>query len=240
MATADQVLDAVMSRVRARADPARAQKEKAYLKSALHFHGLTLPTLHRIEREIEDLVEEGQLRAVVQRLWAEPVHEPRVVAVELLERRARELGPDDLVWIEALLRDCHTWAYVDALAANVVGSIVQRHPEATEVLDRWIQDPDFWIRRSAMLALLIPLRQGRGDPARFFRYAGACLDEKEFFIRKAIGWVLRDMGRKRPELVAAFVATNASRMSGLTFREAIRSQEPAVQAELRARRSEGK
>ena len=90
-------------------------------------------------------------------------------------------------------------------------------------LDRWAADGDFWIRRSAMLALLRDLRAGKGDPERFFRYADAMLEEREFFIRKAIGWILREMGKKRPELVEAWLAPRAHRASGLTLREARKS-----------------
>lgn len=88
---------------------------------------------------------------------------PQAVLDRVLERRARRLDPADLPWIEALLRDSHTWAYVDALAVHVVGVLLDRHPASADVLDRWIADPDPWIRRAALVAPLLPLRQGRGD-----------------------------------------------------------------------------
>jgi hypothetical protein len=72
------------------------------------------------------------------------------------------------------------------------GWLVERHPDLVGSLDRWSTDPDFWIRRSSMLALLRALRQGAGDFERFGRYADGMLDEREFLIRKAIGWVLRE------------------------------------------------
>jgi 3-methyladenine DNA glycosylase AlkD len=87
-------------------------------------------------------------------------------------------------------------------------------------------DYDFWIRRSALLALLIPLRRGDGDFARFTRYADAMLDEKEFFIRKAIGWVLRDTALKRPTMVYDWLFPRAARASGVTLREAVKPMSP--------------
>jgi 3-methyladenine DNA glycosylase AlkD len=90
------------------------------------------------------------------------------------------------------------------------------------VLDRWAQDEDFWLRRSALLAQLVPLRRGEGDFARFGRYADATLGEREFFIRKAIGWVLRETGKKRPALVYAWLRPRADRASGVTVHEAVR------------------
>jgi 3-methyladenine DNA glycosylase AlkD len=83
-------------------------------------------------------------------------------------------------------------------------------------------DEDFWVRRSALLALLVPLRRGEGDFARFGRYAEAMLEEHEFFVRKAIGWVLRDTATKRPDLVYAWLEPRAGRASSVTVREAVK------------------
>jgi len=94
--------------------------------------------------------------------------------------------------------------------------------DALAVLDRWAGDDDFWVRRAALLALLVPLRKGGGDFDRFCRYADAMLDEKEFFILKAIGWVLRDTARKRPAMVYEWLLPRAGRASGVTLREAVK------------------
>jgi 3-methyladenine DNA glycosylase AlkD len=90
------------------------------------------------------------------------------------------------------------------------------------VLDRWAIDDDFWLRRSAMLALLRPLRRGDGDFTRFARYAAAMLDEREFFIRKAIGWVLRETAKERPDLVYQWLLPQCTAASGVTVREAVK------------------
>jgi 3-methyladenine DNA glycosylase AlkD len=110
-------------------------------------------------------------------------------------------------------------------------------PTAAAVLDRWAVDDDFWIRRSALLALLESLRRGEGDFERFAKYADAMLEEKEFFIRKAIGWVLRDTARKRPDMVFEWLLPRAARASGVTLREACKplsaEQRAAVEAARR-------
>jgi len=99
---------------------------------------------------------------------------------------------------------------------------VDRDQRTGMVLDRWASDDDFWIRRSALLALLKGLRRGDGDFERFSRYADTMLDEKEFFIRKAIGWVLRETAKKRPQMVYEWLLPRANRLSGVTMREAVR------------------
>ena len=90
------------------------------------------------------------------------------------------------------------------------------------VLDRWAGDHDFWIRRAALLTLLGPLRRGGGDFERFARYADAMLEDREFFIQKAIGWVLRETARKQPSLVCTWLLPRAARASAVTIREAIK------------------
>ena len=98
----------------------------------------------------------------------------------------------------------------------------RNYPELNRTLDCWAVDDDFWLRRSAMLALLRPLRRGGGDFARFGRYADRMLDEREFFIRKAIGWVLRETAKNRPDLVYDWLLPRMARASGITVREAVR------------------
>ena len=124
------------------------------------------------------------------------------------------------------------WALVDNLAAHVAGVLVERFPELASTLDRWARDSDFWVRRAAMLALLLPLRRGAGDFERFGRYADAMLEEKEFFIRKAIGWVLREVSKKRPALVAEWLAPRMHRASGVTLREALKYLPPESRSGL--------
>lgn len=205
--------------LRSRAKAGRAEKEKAYLKSALAHLGVPVPEIRKVARAHGEERSLEQARALADALWARPVHELRATAVELLDRRALTL--EDLPRLERWLREAKTWALVDPIAIALVGGVVERHG-AGDALDRWAEDDDFWIRRAAMLALLRPLRRGDGDFERFGRYADAMLEEKEFFIRKAIGWVLRETGKKRPERVEAWLEPRAQRASGVTMREAVK------------------
>jgi 3-methyladenine DNA glycosylase AlkD len=167
-------------------------------------------------------LDRAALLATVSALWSHEVFELRAAAVELLSTHGALLTPADLSLVERFVRESQTWALVDGLAAHVAGSLVEEHPALGRTLDLWARDPDFWVRRSAMLALLVPLRRGGGDFERFSRYADAMLDEREFFIRKAIGWVLRDTSKKRPGMVAEWLAPRMHRASGVTLREALK------------------
>ncbi len=228
---------AVADALRAVGTEERAAQEKRYLKSELEFFGVTVPELRRVVkaavRAYPGLDAAGMVGWAVA-LWRAPVHERRMAAAEILTLAAARLGAGDLAGtVERLLRESGTWALVDGLAVNVAGEIAVRDPASWPVIDRWAADADFWVRRSALLALLPGIRAGRPDLPRFTRYAEPLLAEREFFIRKAIGWVLREISRRDPDWVAGWTETHLSEMSGVTFREAVRRLPPAEADRLR-------
>jgi 3-methyladenine DNA glycosylase AlkD len=205
--------------------PERAVQEKRYLKSDLIFLGASV---WQIQAEVKAAVRAGPdldhdgLVALVDLLWSRPVFERRMAATVLLELHTGLLTAGDLPLVERMLRESHTWALVDGLAVDVVGAVLAADPDRTvTLLDRWSSDDDFWIRRSSLLAWLRPLRHG-APLDRFLGYADAMLDEKEFFIRKAIGWVLREVGKRRPDEVSTWLAPRTQRASGVTMREAVK------------------
>ena len=199
-----RLVDQIDTALRTRGEPGRAVHEKSYLKSALEHYGTSVPAIRSVAKAVASQhpgLGHDDLVMPVAALWAGPVHERRLAAVELLAIYHDRLRDEDMVLLERLLRESGTWALVDPLAASVIGPLAERRPEVGVMLDRWAGDQDFWIRRAALLALLGALRRGDGDFERFARYADAMLDDKEFFIRKAIGWVLRETAKKRPGLV---------------------------------------
>lgn len=207
------------------ATPERAEREKGYLKSELEHLGATVPQIQKVckqfLRDQPDLSRE-KLLALCEALWETRIHECRFVVTELLDARVALLEARDLPFVEKLTRESRTWALLDALAVEVVGDLVSRFHELEEDLDRFATDDDSWIRRTALLAHLRGLREGEGNWNRFTRYADAMLEEKEFFIRKAIGWVLRETSKKRPDMVYEWFLPRAGRASGVTAREVLR------------------
>ena len=233
-----QIVDEIDRQLRAAGSAERAVKERAYLKSQLVHYGVSVPEIRSVAKEVATLhpdLDHDELVDLVDALWSssDPVHERRMAAVEILDLYVDRLRPDDADLIERLLRESRTWALVDGLAASVVGRLAERYDEMGTVLDRWAGDDDFWIRRSALLAQLVALRRGEGDFARFSRYADAMLEDREFFIRKAIGWVLRDTARKRPDLVYDWLLPRAARASSLTIREAIKPMSEQLRVDPR-------
>ena len=185
---------------------ARVPVVRSTTKAALRAHPVT---------------ERGDLVALAERLWDAGVYDLRLAAIDALRARIDLLEAGDLETLERFVREAQTWALLDTLSISVLGPLVERYPELVATLDRWAEDEDFWVRRQAMLSLLPALRRGGGF-GRFARYADAMLDEREFFIRKVIGWVLREVSKKRPELVIEWLAPRTGRASGVTFREAVK------------------
>lgn len=170
-------------------------------------------------------------------LWHEPVHERRAAAIEILLLAVPRLSAADLPTVERLIRDARTWAYVDPLAGNIAGTVALREASAWQRVDAWAVDEDFWVRRAALLALLPGIRAGQPDLPRFVRYSDPMLAEREFFIRKAIGWVLREISRRDPDWVTAWTEAHAAQISGVTFREAVRHLPAEARARLELRRA---
>jgi 3-methyladenine DNA glycosylase AlkD/TfoX/Sxy family transcriptional regulator of competence genes len=227
----------LLRELEAAGDPARAAQEKRYLKSELRFLGTGLPAIRRTAKAFVRAHPEMDRDAVLSlawRLWQADLHELRAVSIAVLELRSVELQTADLPVLIELVRASKTWAYVDWLATKVIGPVIQRNPAARKSLGVWATDDDFWVRRTALLAWHDELLAGRGDFAQFARLARPMLGESEFFIRKAIGWVLRSTARRTPERTYEFVAQHGAEMSGLTFREATRNLSAAAQRKLAA------
>ncbi|MGD8898395.1 MAG: DNA alkylation repair protein [Acidobacteriota bacterium] len=221
-----RLADELEGGLRAVGDTERAVGAKAYLKSDLEFLGVAAKPLRAVARAFladHPETDRSSLIGLVQTLWNRPVFELKAVAVALLERRTTDLVTGDLALVEDMLRRSHTWALVDWLCTKVVAPLVESDPEtARRVLERWSRDDDFWVRRASLLAQLPALRAGGGDFELFSAFASRMVGEKEFFIRKAIGWVLRDVSKKRPDLSFGFLSEHIHEISGLTLREGSR------------------
>jgi 3-methyladenine DNA glycosylase AlkD len=202
--------------------PARAKQEQAYLKSDLRFYGASVPEIRRAGADFaraHPQLTRSQLRAIVTALYATDWHEYRSVSIALLERYEGLLRQADLSWLAGLVRSSNTWAHVDWLAADIIGGVIERYPASRKRLPIWAKDGSFWVRRTALLAQLRVLSRGAGDFDLFARLAAGMLDEREFFIRKAIGWILREVSKKRPQLVYRFLREHRDEVSSLSLQE---------------------
>lgn len=208
--------DAVTAALQPLADQERAVAMAAYMQGHFAFLGIQTPqrrkAVHSLLRSYE-----GDPLAAADILWHRREREYQYVACDLLTLRAQTLAPDALEFLLALALRKPWWDTVDNLV-KVAGVLVQRQPALAARMDALIQDEDFWLRRIALLHQLG--WKGKTDEKRLFRYCLQQAGEKEFFIRKAIGWALRDYARHAPAAVAGFLVHNGAVLSPLSRREA--------------------
>ncbi|WP_310611063.1 DNA alkylation repair protein [Limnohabitans sp.] len=221
--TPQQFVLAVQSALTPLVDEARAETMKAYLLNQFEFLGLPAPVRRAAVKGIGKVQWQyaDDLLTAAELLWQKPEREYRYTAVDLLRQHSAQLSVNDLPALQALLLRDAWWETVDGLSAviaEVMRAAVQQKPDSAKVMDTWLTHTSFWVRRSAMLHQL-GWRLDT-DTTRLFGFAQQLADEKEFFIRKAIGWALRDYARWNPQTVTGFLVQHRTRLSGLTVREA--------------------
>lgn len=220
----DALLHALKAGLAAHADPARAAQMRAYLRGQWEFLGVPAPARRVVVKAcVRHRMPWPELAALAAMLWDEPLREYQYAAIDLLDLHRRELPFEAIPALLALARRKPWWETVDGLA-GVAGKLLRasrdKVEDAQRPMDTALADPSFWIRRIAMTHQL-GWRLDT-DGARLFGYALALSGEREFFIRKAIGWALRDYAKWAPDAVADFVAAHRNRLSALTLREATR------------------
>ena len=229
----------VVSALERAGDPQRARGQRAYMKSAMPFHGVPVPTVRRLVGNAlkrHELADEDAWQEAVRLLWRRATHrEQRYAAVEVLlaPGEAGWLGPAVVPLIEELVTSGAWWDTGDALAINGMGAVLRGHAEETApLLLRWAEDDDFWKRRTAILAqlkfkeatdeglLCAAIEPSIDDPVQATQ--GGTPAQARFFLRKAIGWALREYSKTNARFVIDYVHERAGRLAPLSKREALK------------------
>ena len=218
----DHIVSLVQDALAERADPDKAQQMAAYMKTDMPFYGVQKPGRTEVFRALKrDFVpaNRDQYQALITTLWELPHREEKYLAQAVAGAFPAFIVPDSLSLYRRFIVEGAWWDFVDATATHLIRELVLRYPDETwPVVDRWIDHRNLWLRRAAILCQVGA--KNRTDTDRMFRYCSSRAHETEFFIRKAVGWALRDYARTDPEAVAAFVADNRTSLSGLSYREA--------------------
>lgn len=208
-----RLIDDLAAVYRDHQDPGKAAAMRAYMRDQFDFFGIASPVRRKLDKPFRDAADPLRL---AHECWVRPEREFQYFACDLLTRHAKRLE-DPLPVLRTLITTKPWWDTVDALAANVVGPVVR---EDQTPMDAWIEDPDLWVARTAILHQL--RYRDATDPRRLFSYCGRHRGHKDFFIRKAIGWALREYAKTDPEAVSDFVTTHPD-LSGLSKREALKN-----------------
>jgi 3-methyladenine DNA glycosylase AlkD len=210
------------------ADPGRAPAMQAYMKSAMPFYGVAAPVARQVFAAVlreHPLPDRATWEATVRGLWDGATHrEERYGALALCGHRAYRVhqDPATLTLYADLVVTGAWWDLVDDLASHKVGPILAAYPdEVRPVLLGWAAHDDLWLRRSAILAQL------GAKAGTDLDLLAACLEPSlgrpEFFLRKAIGWALRQYAWTDAAWVRGYVAAHAERLSPLSRREALKN-----------------
>ena len=220
-----ELMSAIRSGLRAAADPGRAAGAQAYLKSGMPSLGVRVPEVRRIvkaaARELppDSLLE---LQSTVLELWrGASWREDRYAAIDLTGLGLAAGQMSMLPLYEEIIRSGAWWDLVDGVSHRLRGLLQTHREDMSIVLRRWSTDPDFWIRRAAITAQLGA--KSATDPALLAAVIEPNLADREFFIRKAIGWALRDYAATDPDWVRNFAARHGAALSPLSRREALRN-----------------
>jgi 3-methyladenine DNA glycosylase AlkD len=204
------------------ADPATAEAMAAYMKSDMPFYGIKAPVRKPTARRVRDALRpttDAEYVHLVRNFWRLPHREEKYLAIGLAGDYRGFITSRHLGLYRDLIVDGAWWDFVDPVAAKCVGrTLLHERSVVAPVMDKWIAGDDMWLRRSALLAHLG--HKSATDAVTLFEHCLRLAHEQEFFIRKAIGWVLREYAKTDPSAVTEFVLAHRDRLSGLTFREA--------------------
>jgi 3-methyladenine DNA glycosylase AlkD len=202
-------------------NPLRAQGQKAYMKGHFEFLGLSKPQRSLIQKALfkkTAITSEEELAGALKTLWNLPHREFQYVALELAIFFKKLWTPHLLPTIEMLICEKSWWDTVDTLAARIVGPLAQKHPELLTSIDKYIYSDNMWLRRTALIYQLSYKHETNKE--KLFSYCQITMSEQEFFIRKAIGWALRQYSKVQAHEVRKFIDEHRSSLSKLSYAEA--------------------
>ncbi len=205
------------------ADPTKASSMQAYMKTDQPFYGVQAGPrrqIFRAARKQYPIRSREEYEENIRDLWGGVYREEMYLALDLAEgaKAYRDLASWPL-YVD-LMRTATNWDTLDWIAAGLLGDLLRHHREKEAEVRTWVDDNNLWVRRTA---LLIHLKHKHETNLPMLSAAILHLaPEKEFFIRKAIGWVLRETAKTDPDWVRAFVTDHTAQLSGLSVREAMK------------------
>ena len=219
--TAKELADFVHQTHLALADTKKAGAMAAYMKTTMPFYGLAKPQRVPIYKQMKALFPAKSRReyeAGVRALWSLPHREGKYAALVYARQWNPFITAESIPLYEFMIRGGAWWDLVDDIAVHLAGHVYLHERAAVKpVVEAWVGDPDLWIRRTAIL--IHNKHKKLTDEKQLFAHCLRLAHEKEFFIRKAIGWALRQYSYTNPDSVRRFLKTNEPRFSGLTLRE---------------------
>jgi 3-methyladenine DNA glycosylase AlkD len=199
-----------------------AKGMRRYMREQFDFFGIKAPHRREITAPLflaSPPKDAAELETIVRELWQQPFREVQYAACDYLYQYRSMLAARHLAFLRHLIITRSWWDTVDSLATRSLGDLTLRYSQVRSSMDKWVRDPNLWIRRSALLYQL--KFRDLTDWPRLRQYCEVTSKEEDFFIRKAIGWSLREYAKVNSAEVKRFVS--ATDFSSLTVREALKN-----------------
>jgi 3-methyladenine DNA glycosylase AlkD len=205
------------------ADPENARPMEAYMKNLQPFYGVAMPARKKMfqsARKQCDIHSFAEYETIVKELWRGKFREELYFAVDIAMRYKGFRTDKAMKLYESMLKSADNWDTVDTIASQLVGQLVMHNRKNEAFLKKWARSKNMWLRRTSLLA---HLRHKKQTNVRLLQETILLLiDENEFFIQKAIGWILRQYAYTDSKWVSQFVKKHTGRMSHLAKREALK------------------
>jgi len=221
MTAAEEVLD----EFRKLGNPEQAEAVARYMKtSSLRFFGVKLPLIQKTVTRFTKGLTIEELVPVMNALWKQTIFESRVAAIRVLGRYAKR--GDVFLALDAASRwidDVDTWGLMDPVGTLCVGTLLLRDRDVEKTLTEWSMSENFWRRRASILPYLHLSKKSvykEEYTERILQAIRPHISDKEFFVGKAAAWVLRELSKREPEVVKAFIDQHRDVMTRLVIREA--------------------
>jgi len=204
------------------ANPQKAAPMKKYMKEKFEYFGIMAePRKELFKNFISEngIPKEENLNKIVHQCWECPQREVQYFGMELVNKHIKKSVKEIIELLEFMIITKSWWDTIDYIAANSVGTFFKRFPEMIiPYTEKWMNSGNMWLQRSVILFQL--KYKEKTDSKLLFKYSKQLSVSKEFFIRKAIGWALREYSKTNPEEIIKFVSENE--LSPLSKREALR------------------
>ncbi len=198
--------------------PERAEKEKTYQKSSWTHWGCAFPIMDKVLRQTLKGVNEDELIALAYDLWREPVWDCKIAAGRVIALPKINDVPRVWGFVTDKVTEIDGWAIGDNLAPAARHCLLADTTLLDEV-EGWIKHDSFWVRRAALIFTLPWAKPGM-DPSRSLGWAAKLAPEREWFIQKAIGWWLRQLGKHDPDRVRTFLEIHEDNLMAVAKNEA--------------------
>lgn len=221
-------LTTLQSEFESHSNPKIAAEQKAYMRNQFEYFGIKTTNRRELQKPFlskEFLPKKNQLSEIVKILWQKPQREYHYFAQELVFKYKNQLEKEDIALFEFMVLNNSWWDTIDFIAPKLINPYFKLFPKERDVyIKKWLDSQNIWLQRSAILFQLKDKEKTDTDLLTFVIHSliSSEMASKEFFINKAIGWVLREYSKTNPKWVIDFVAKNESKLSNLSKREALR------------------